>query len=497
MKLSSRFVALAGAAAVTLAASSPARGDGGYYTGALGAQAAGRGGAFTAKADDLTAVAYNPAGLAKIGTTIIQVGNRFSYNGSSYTRATTLDWGNVDASGMPPSVSFAKVNNSQTVQAAEPLLGVASNLGLRDWGFALAAYAPPGTSRLAFPLDGGQRYQMLNREAIILSYCAAAAWKFRDVFGVGATVQWIHVPRLVYSLVIDGTPYSGEANPVSSDLDIQATMRGSDPFTFNAIIGAWVRPVPAFEFAVAGQVVPADIVTNGTLSVAFVRTDPSLPTLYTTRNGDPANDVRVTLPLPLLARAGARYRNLGADGHERFDIEVNVAYETWSRVQRFRVDTNNLVVNFRPTAVNINRIDIDKRWRDTVTVSVGGDVVIIPDRLALRAGLFYETAVADAAYASVDFSGGPQFGGGAGASVSFGHWKLMLAYQARVQQTVSVTEANARVYQQVPGSACMAPYTSASCNPNYLGQPGPAVNAGTYNTASHFALLAAQYRFGL
>ncbi len=167
--------------------------------------------------------------------------------------------------------------------------------------------------------------------------------------------------------------------------------------------------------------------------------------------------MRVTLPLPLLARAGARYRHLGADGRERFDIEVNVAYETWSRVQRFRVDTNNLAVNFPPMPVNINRIDIEKRWRDTVTVSVGGDVAVIPDRLALRAGVFYETAVADAAYASVDFSGGPQFGGGAGASVMFGHWKLMLAYQGRVQQTVSVTEANARVYQQVPGSACMAP----------------------------------------
>ena len=46
-------------------------------------------------------------------------------------------------------MSFAEVNNSQTVQAAEPLLGVVSNLGLRDWGFALAAFAPPGTSRLA------------------------------------------------------------------------------------------------------------------------------------------------------------------------------------------------------------------------------------------------------------------------------------------------------------------------------------------------------------
>ena len=113
-------------------------------------------------------------------------------------------------------------------------------------------------------------------------------------------------------------------------------------------------------------------------------------------------------------------------------------------------------MNYPPIPVNINRIDIEKQWRDTVTVSVGGDVAVIPDKLTLRAGVFYETAVADAAYASVDFSGGPQFGGGAGASLMFGSWKLMLAYQGRVQQAVSVTEDNARLYQQVPGSACIA-----------------------------------------
>ena len=46
-----------------------------------------------------------------------------------------------------------------------------------------------------------------------------------------------------------------------------ASTTGSDPFTFNAILGAWFRPVPFLEFGLAGQVVPANIVTNSTLSV--------------------------------------------------------------------------------------------------------------------------------------------------------------------------------------------------------------------------------------
>jgi hypothetical protein len=444
------------------------------------------------------AAAHNPAGLAKIGGTIIQIGNRLSYNAVAYTRAPTLDWGNAQG-GVAPMVSFAEVRNGQPWQAAEPLLGVASNLGLRDWGFALAAYAPPGISRISFPDTGGQRYQMLGREAIILNYTASAAWKLRDVFGVGATVQWIHVPRLDYSLMINGAGMPGGANPVSSPLDIRATTRGSDPFTFNAIVGAWVRPVPALEIAVSGQVIPTDIVTNSTLSLAWVDDDPMQPRepLLLTRGGSPANDVRVTLPLPMLARVGARYRNLAADGRERWDIELNVAYETWSRVQRFTVDTNGLEASYGPEIVPIPRIDIEKRWRDTVAVSLGGDVAVIPDKLVLRGGAFYETAVADPAYANVDFAWGRQVGGALGGSVVFGRWQLMIAYQLRVQPKMTVSEANGRVYQQVPDSACLPPYTGATCNPNYQGQPSPTINGGSYTAASHFVLLAALYRFGL
>src|SRR5512146_585406 len=69
----------------------------GYYSGTQGARAAGRAGAFTAKADDLTAVVFNPAGLAHIDQSLLQVSNRFSYSSADFTRAPTLDWGNLEA----------------------------------------------------------------------------------------------------------------------------------------------------------------------------------------------------------------------------------------------------------------------------------------------------------------------------------------------------------------------------------------------------------------
>jgi long-chain fatty acid transport protein len=467
--------------------------DGGYYSGTLGARAAGRGGAFVARADDLTAVSHNPAGLANIDDTQVELGNILSYNGYSYTRQPTLDYGNPQG-GVAPLVTFDKVSNGKPWQALDPMLGVTSRLGRRDWAFALAAYAPPGVSLESFPAGGGQRYMMLDREAMFLKYVASAAWKYQDVFGVGASAEWIHVPSLKYSLIIDGSQFSGEANPVSSDLDILVKMRGASLFTFNATLGAWYRPVPSWMFAVSGQVVPSNIVLDSTLAISMV--DQSLPydPPYLSReDGTRANDASVTLPLPLVGRAGARYIHLSG-GREVFDLELDVEYVTWSRVDRITVDTHGKLANYAAQRVPIDRIYLEKHWRDTIAVRLGGDFAALPGRLVLRAGAYYETAVADAAYANVDFSAGAQVGGALGASIFVRSFEIALAYMLRVQPSFRVSEADARVYQQAPASPC--PGDPDACNPNLNGQL-PVVNAGTYSASSHFLSLNLRYRYGL
>ena len=95
---------------------SAAHATGGYYSGNKGARASGRAGAFTARADDLTAVTYNPAGVGRLDGWVLQVGNRFSYNAHAYRRAPTLDWG---ADGVPPYVEFDTVENDTFARAYE------------------------------------------------------------------------------------------------------------------------------------------------------------------------------------------------------------------------------------------------------------------------------------------------------------------------------------------------------------------------------------------
>lgn len=496
MKSHAVLTALLGASAIA----GPALADGGYYTGPLGPRAAGRGGAFVARADDLTATSINPAGLSEIEGTTFQIGNQFAYYGYDYTRAPTLDWGNA-MNGTAPLVTFPRASNGTPWQVALPYLGAASRFGLRDWAFAAAIFAPPGISREQFPPDGGQRYMMLSREAIILKTDVSAAWRFHDLFGLGLTVEWITVPRLDYALEIYGNTAPGQVSPVSSDFDVDAQTRGSDWLTFNAIVGGWFRPRPWLELGVAGQIIPANIVTKSNITLTPTGASNKLGTtpLETERDQRDQNDVKITLPLPLMVRAGARYRDLRGT-REVFDVELDAEYETWSRVNAFSLDTDGLTATVNGAFLPIGEVQIAKQWQDVFSVKLGGDVNLVPDRFTLRAGAYYETAVAPAAYANVDFPGAQVFGAALGGSLLLGRLELALTYQLRYQPSFTVAEADGRVYQQAPGSPCVTggpPYTDPNvCNANYLGQPAPTVNGGTYASTSHLVSLALIYRYG-
>jgi long-subunit fatty acid transport protein len=484
----------------TATATTRARADG-YFSGTSGARAAGRGGAFTAKADDLSAVIHNPAGLARVSGTVVQGGNRFSHNSHTFTREATLDWGDVEG-GVPPYVEFSAVDNERPWQLLEPLIGAASSLGLQDWGFALSVHAPAGIGREEYPVDGGQRYMMVSREALILSYAASAAWNSGELFGVGASLQWLHLPSLRYQLVIDGTQFPGEVNPVASELDMLATIDGSDPFALNAVVGAWYRPVPYLELAVSGQIIPSALEAQSTLAV-----DPLSPSIdeevVLRRDGERANDVVLSLPLPVTAQLGVRYRHLQGT-RELFDVELDVGYASWSRVQRFAIEGDGLVANLLGQRVDLGEIAIAKRWRDTFSVRVGGDYALLTPRPAsglapaviLRGGVFYESALAERGFAHVDFVSGTQLGGALGVSLFVLGVEVAVAHQYRHQPALRASEGEAGVFQQAPASQCEAPFSDTdACHPQYLGQPAPAINAGTYSAHSHATSLDLLYRF--
>jgi long-chain fatty acid transport protein len=480
---------------VLLATAPRAHADGGVYSGSKGAHATGRGGAFVAKADDLSAAMFNPAGFSQVEGIQLQVGNRFSRNSHSFKRQPTLDWGSP--SDPPPYVQFETVRNKRPWQYLEPLVGVGSKLGLKDWTFAYVVYAPPGVGRQEFPIDGGQRYMMVERNVVVINHTFNAAWQPSDQFAVGVGLQWIYAPQINYSLVVDTDIADPDVvTPVRSEYDVLARLEGSDPFTLNAIIGAWYRPLPFLQFGIAGQVIPTAIETDSTLDVEPL-TDVlgADERIVLRRDGKAANDVTLKLPLPITARLGVRYFQMEGS-NELFDVEFDVVYETWSRVDQFTMDGDGLTGMAEGRELDIGRIELQKHWKDTVGLHLGSDVTAIPELLKVRGGLFYESAVANPSHAHIDFVSGKQLGGAIGTSLYFGPAELGIAYEYRHQPRISVSNAEARVYQEVPGSPCDPPYTdTGDCDAEYLGKPSAPANAGVYRAHSHVVALDVMYRF--
>ncbi len=478
---------------VTLLGASSAAG-GGLYQGSKGARAAGRAGAFTARADDLTAVVANPAGLVQLGGLQLQVGNRFTYYQHEFTRADTVDPQNDGA-----LMSFGSSSNRAPWQLLDPLVAVSYELLEGDLVVAFSAMAPAGVGHARYAQEGGQRYMMVERDALMLGYNLSAAYRFSEVLSLGATLQALVVPELRYGLVIDGNPFA-EASPVRSRYDALANVRGSDLFTPQAIIGLLLHPARDWQLGLAAQVIPADLSLDANLNLQLLNPDTlgGSPDVELVRGFDNANDVGLTLPLPMWIRGGVRYAPTGAG----WDLELDVSYETWSRARQFTLDSRGIVAQVDNNPVDIGTILVKKQWQDTFGVMLGGDIEVVGERLVLRAGAFAESGAAPDSYSSIDFAASAQMGGALGIGAELGDalglatgaLQANMSFTYAQYGTVGVSESEGRGYQQVPASRCVAPYTDPDTCAT-PGQPSPVVNAGRYGAYIHSTAVDLRYRF--
>ncbi len=470
----------------------------GYYGGPLGAKALGRGGAFVASADDLSAAWYNPAGLARDRSFLrLQLENRTSYSEVLFTRDPTRDGRSPTA----PLVTFEPSENAQRWSLLGPFFGVQSNFGLRDWSFALVSFTPSGASRAEFPVDGGQKYLLVARDVVVLHTSLSAAWRPLPNLALGLSVQAISVPSIHYQLVIENTPGSGVDlyNPVSSSLDMLTTIRAADPFTLNLTAGLWAKPERHIEIGVAAQVLPANIQAAGTLHIQPVapstvellaNQDPPISpetAVQLSRDGEPANDVRLTLPLPLTFRAGARFIDHRADGRERFDVELNATYETWSRVDTLTMQGNGLQARLAGLSNNpipLGVLRVPKRWQDSLTLALGGDLHADTLPISLRMGVYAETPVAPKPYANIDFPVGAHVGVTAGLGFRFGAWVANIAYEHRRMLPFHISESEGAVRQIKPNLGEDPPPAATP----------PITNAGNYAFTSHTVVAGLTWR---
>jgi long-subunit fatty acid transport protein len=382
-----------------------------------GTQALGRGAAFTAKADDLTAIEYNIAGLAKLKGTHFLINLNLASQSFSFARSGlyptgTLAQSGADVSGQP----FPVVHKKGEVYPI-PIGGVSTDFGLKRFTFALGINGPSSMGRKKFPeyvkLANGemapapQRFELLDEDILIGFLTVAAAWRPLDWLHVGAAFQYTisNVKEHVYAITYlsdNACKQNGEYAGCSTKAGIDVW----DWFIPTGIVSALVRgPHPKIdhlELGVSGRI-PFAAHTKGSATMSL---PPSMEGMAIEATG-----ASLTTKMPGTLRTGLRWF-FGPRQDEKGDVEVDFVWEGWSRVRNF--------LSTFSTNLGTLTFDVPHYYKDTFSVRTGGSYNLKlgrhrDQRLMLRAGFFWESAAAPQEWSRLDFDAFERFGATVGA----------------------------------------------------------------------------------
>jgi long-subunit fatty acid transport protein len=459
------------------------------YVGA-GTTALGRGGAFAARADDPMALAYNPAALADLADTqlMLNLSNAFYSScadrsgtyGSQVeeTSASTDRFGDIADYRHVPFPEICQSNNINPGAWLAFALKPTSKLGI---GFGILSPAAAGHKIWGDgtgATDDGMlpspvRYQMIEQEGLIIQPTLGAAYRLTDWMRLGVSLQ----SGLAVLKVANMTVNHGTENPIQ---DSRADIAATDLFIPAVIASLQLIPHDNIELSLFGRY-SDKIRAKGEVDV-------EVGTFSETLAIDSNDDVSLTVPQPGHVGMALRYaarrapRQDGERGDplrdERWDLELDAVYILASQFDHIQVDIPELPM----LAAQGIHTQLRHDWSNQLSLRAGGDYNVIADRLALRAGLHYETSAIDGAYTGIDFQPAQRLGLHAGFSLRLGRADLSLAYAHIFQETIQVPWSDA-AYRQI----------AAAAKPN---PEAVVVNAATYRTAFDVVSFGVNFHFG-
>ena len=448
-----------------------------------------RGGAFAATADDGLAVHYNPAGLAFQKGTKLTLGGNLVNENLTFTRKYT------------DGTSAAPVSNQSGVFPA-PHIFLSHDFGLQDWNFAVGVYGPSAVGKVQFPTNGASRYMLLDEDMLLAFISFSAAWSPTPELAVGATFQWMYMPKTHFAMTTGGyfnpndagahcdNPQKTATNPcgyANNAYDVNTVIDASQTFAPALRLGGMYRPGDHWSFALAGRVMPIDMEATGKVQIVPSAAMEKLASL-----SHPKDGVTLSLKMPWTAVAGVRYAG-GKQGVDSWDVELNVNYEAWKSLDAFRLKFEGpvkMTLQGNTFDQPLADVSIPKQYQDVWSVRLGGSYPIVRG-LSLRAGAYYESAAVKQDYTNLDFIGWDRVGLAAGLS-----WKITPNYEVAagfeeiLQPSRTVTNSQVREVEAL--SPCQPPYTSASCKTLGKGADAspPVVGNGLFESSFQIASLS-------
>jgi long-subunit fatty acid transport protein len=487
---------LAALALVSLASSARA---GGFEIPDNGTEALGRGGAFTAKADDGTALQYNIAGFAQQRGTRLLLNSNLWFNTYSFRRAGTYPDDPSNTFTPWGGTRFPRVSDEGGAFFA-PFVAASTDFGYFErWTFAIGAYGPSSIGNRTFPASLGfapnpARYDVVENHPLVMFATAAAAVRALPWLDLGLALHYVHADLHVSSTtfsdaVARGTGPGQCANVEYQPCDARATLDTTGG-AVTASFGAMARPLRGLAIG-ANVRGPVTLETTGDVTTLEPRITPNA--------GFQPSPATFLVRLPTVVRAGVRYGFLERieDGaapegreFERADVEVNGTYEAWGSAQDdgLRVTIPAIAAQNPPPGVHLTNIDFitPHRYRDTYSLRVGGayNIPIRDHVLTLRAGMYHDSSASDPQYTRLDFDTLAKTAGTAGVGFTVGAFVFNVAYAEIFGASRTVNGGGLRPVNGTQGGRSV----------DASGALYPAVNGGTYSGHTRIVSLGVSVR---
>jgi long-subunit fatty acid transport protein len=460
-----------------------------------GSEQEARGGAWIARASDPLAAFYNPAGLAGQVTRLTLQSN-VSFQRTCFTRVKAIGDGTAD--GVMPGAAYPRVC-SDADPFPGPQLGATFRVTPR-LGLGLLLLGPSAVGKSTWPEFVGtspapERYLLTQDTTLVLTPTIAAGWEVVDRLRIGASFQFGIAPTLDF---VNASPAINSSRTTPATNDIRAELHSSSWFIPGFTLGTiwspgdevdvagwyrWSAPIDAKgDVQTASNYYTPAVAANPSNTGGVTRGDTSSPNcgnpaLASSRPCGSGDNAHLKVPIPMEAKIGVRYHRprpgVRRDLHRRdpisddaFDVEANF---TWANDSAF----DYLELSFPGDAQGNGTIpanpgipqgklppnaSVRHHYRDAFGVRLGGEVSLLPNRLSIRLGAFFETRSADPTYQNIDFDGAERVGVAGGGTYRFviGSHALdvMVGYGHVFFGTLENKDPNAQGLVGLAGTAC-------------------------------------------
>ncbi len=429
MKTTQKILIGLSALGLALTAGTDARANG-FEELANGTEQLSRGGAWLARATDPLATFYNPAALSRNGTAVSLSVNLFMQNtcfermgpggqpvllgGSNQYAVETCSEKELFPN---PQLAYQwRVNDKLGVGVA--VLGL-SAVGKKKFADYDVSFRRPDGSFGEGPT--GSRYILTEMDAKILWPQVAVGYEVAPKLRVGASLIW-GLAFIKFANVSMGTSGSqgalGQRINEPGDQDARAKVTSKDLFVPGFVLSSMYTVGDNLDVALYYHW-SDKVKAKGEATIeSFVYNKNLKPSANPASVDTPKGQTDVTVPQPMEARVGARWykkRPLepGAAAPTRmdpltqevFDVELDLewAHDSQFDTLGLRFAPQNIMANGDVPATIPQNADVAHNWKDSYGARLGGDYNLLPGKLALRGGLYFQTGAMRPEFAHVDF----------------------------------------------------------------------------------------------